>query len=320
MMAIDERTVQAQFEISQQHSAQSGAASYRQPDPGLVHVLVGHHYGYDHVAIRLASRHSDWKQKTAVLDVACSTIAGAPKEFGNRAYLIRYPSSERDRLKRFVLELVEKTDPLDVVASTDALIDAWSKLWGPIQGPLSIVQQRGIFGELLTLERFAQANGSGVVCHWDGPKGSLHDFPFPSKRVEVKTAGHESPVIEVSSFNQLKPCEPKLVLLMVQIRERGELTLPMLVERIRRSLEPFQEEMAEFESRLKQARYLDDHAAHYDTPYDEFLFSTVEIDDSIDVLHEGRLDQPVAGLIEARWSLDPGTLPFARVDEGFWAI
>lgn len=219
-----------------------------------------------------------------------------------------------------MLELVEGTDPAEVVGSTDEIIKNWSKLWGSVQGPLSLVQQRGLFGELLVLERFVQASGECVVHNWEGPDKALHDFAFQSRHVEVKVTGYEDPVLEISSFNQLRPCHPELVLLMIQMREGAQLSLPALVARIRHSLNAVPAELHEFEQRLEKARYFDEHAQHYPTPYEDFLFSSILIDDSVDVLHEDRLNSPIAGLMGVKWTLDPRMLAFTSIQDDFWMV
>ena len=320
MSGIDESVIRAQLELSEEHAARSGTPSFRPPAPEFDHVLVGHHEGFDQVAFRFESSRFDWKEKTSILDVSSLSLSGAPEGFGEAAYVLRYPSSERERLKRFVLELVEEADADDVVASTDEIIKRWSSLWGGVHGPMSPIQQRGLYGELLALEMFIQAKGVESVHCWEGPNDALHDFSFASRQVEVKVTGHYDPALEISSLNQLRPCHPELVLLMIQFNDGGDSTLPMLVDRIRRALDESPDESQTFERRLEKARYRDEHAPHYPTPYENLSFSCLTIDESTDVLHEDRLDSPVSSLLTAKWTLDPRELPFATVQDDFWAL
>jgi len=61
-------------------------------------------------------------------------------------------------------------------------------------------------------------------------------------------------------------CHPELVLLMVQMREGWQLTLPTLIARIRQSPNAVPAALGVFERRLGKARYVDEHAQRYPTP------------------------------------------------------
>lgn len=320
MKTIDENIVMTQLRLSEQHWARSGVASYRKPDPATDYVLVGHADGHDHVAFSWPAAPSDWTRKTILIDTATTEIRGAPPGFGAHAYVLRYPSGERERLKRFVLELITNTERERVEQSTNAIIDAWAFLWRSAPRALDSTQQRGLFGELVVLEQFLKKNGTGVVPHWEGPLNALHDFRFPEKNVEVKTCGYNDPVLRISALNQLKPCPPSLVLLMIKVREGGNRGLPSLVHRIREALDSDADAAALFEERLERARYFDQDAEYYSTAYHELSLSSIVIDDKVDVLHEGRLDRPIPGLLKATWSLDPSALAFTCVEEGFWEL
>ena len=311
--------IRAQFEVSEASSHLAGVASYRHPAADVEDVLLGHDRGYDHVAFLRPGSTDDWTSKTVVLDVGRSSIEGTSEEWLEGAYIVRYQSAHREQMLGFVADLIERTDRGDVVQSTDTIIEEWTDLWRRLRGPLSVAKRLGLFGELLVLERFVEGQGPGVVEGWLGPGGALHDFSFPHRRVEVKTTGYVDPVLHISSFNQLRPCNPDLHLVMVRVRPGGSLTLPGLVEQLRVVLAEDPDALDAFESRLSLMGYFDIHAAHYRRRYQEASFSALTIDETVDVLHEGRLDRPVAGLLDAKWSLDPATLPFAPIDREFWA-
>ena len=319
-MAVDSQIVRSQFEVSEASFLQSGSQSYRPVDEVLTHVMVGHHHGFDHIAFKSGGDPQEWLEKTSALESALLPIEDLGEEWEDGAVVIRYESSLRGKLSEFVVDLIEKVDPDDVDQSVDSIIREWSKLWRRIEGPLSRELQRGLFGELIVLGKFIQANGPEAVAYWKGPLGGTHDFSFPSMHIEVKTAGYSEPVLKISSFNQLRPISPGLLLLMVQVREGAQLTLPEIVDRIRSQLDSQREHSGVFEELLEKAGYLDQHSSNYKIPYQDIRISSIRIDEETDVLHEDRLDRPIGGLLEAKWSLDPRTLHFEELDSGFWSL
>lgn len=319
-MSLDETIVRSQLELSERLSVASGLASYRKADGNLDDAVVGHAYGYDCIAFPLVGPAEDWTENTCVLDVAREPIEGLGEPWSTGAYLIRYPSEHRDRLSSFVLELLEKADKGDVVRSTDSIIRAWSHLWRRIAGPLDRHKQMGLYGELWVLERLIAKGGASRVQGWEGPAGERHDFAYPHRHLEVKTTGYSNPVLEVSSIDQLRPGHPELHLVMVQVSEGAGTTLPELVDRLRGRLSADPDHLRAFEDRLSTVRFLDQHATHYRTSYRNTAASVLAIDDDVPVLHRGRLDRPVPGLIEARWTLDPRALPFRLVGADYWEL
>ncbi|MEL0101229.1 MAG: PD-(D/E)XK motif protein [Euryarchaeota archaeon] len=313
-MEFEPHIIQTQFEVSEAQFQNSGRESYRRLNENI-EVLLGHDSGFDHIAFQVVMGHSSWVERTSSLDVRSTSIIGLGESWESGAYIIRYPSENREDMRQFVIDIIHLTDYQNPIESTELIIERWIQIWRNRE-PLGREQQMGLFGELSVLEKLLVAGNDDAVENWTGPERATHDFEFASRHIEVKTTGTSEPILDISSFNQLRPCNPTLYLVMVQMEiESGE-TLPGLIANVRDLLNPNSQEL--FERKLELARYNDDHAIRYQTEYGTPIFSVVQINSTIDVLHEDRLDNPVRGLVDLQWSLDASTLPFEGIDDNFW--
>ena len=313
-MEFEPNIIQTQFEVSEAQFQNSGRESYRILNENI-EILLGHDSGFDHIAFQVVMRHTSWVARTTLLDVRSSSIIGLGEIWESGAYIIRYPSENREDMRQFVIDIVNLTDYQNPIESTEEIIERWVQIWRNRE-PLGREQQMGLFGELSVLEKLLIGGNDDAVENWTGPERATHDFEFTSRHIEVKTTGTSEPMLSISSFNQLRPCDPTLYLVMVQIEiEPGE-TLPRLIANIRDLINPNSQEL--FETKLELARYNDDHAIRYQTEYGIPIFSVVQINSTIDVLHEDRLDNPVRGLVDLQWSLDASTLPFEEIEDNFW--
>ena len=316
-MEINPDIIQSQFEVSEAQHYQSGTGSYRQVDQNF-EVLLGHDSGFDHIAFQIEAEESSWVARTSSIDVRSTTIEGLGAGWESGSYILRYPSAIREAMQPFVIEIIESTDYGNISESLELIIERWIQYWRS-QGPMGREQQMGLFGELSVLEKLISSGNDDVVENWTGPEGRLHDFEFPSSHIEVKTTGDSESPLKISSFNQLRPCDPPLFLVMVQVSFEPGRTLPGRIGEIREMLSPNTSPREEFDSKLELARYDDDHAVFYQTEYGEPLYRFVQITPSTDVLHEDRLDRPVGGLVDLLWSLDPRTIQFGVIDDDFWS-
>tara|TARA_B100001250_G_scaffold414490_1_gene453212 strand:- start:1314 stop:2267 length:954 start_codon:yes stop_codon:yes gene_type:complete len=315
-MEIAPDIIQTQFEVSEAQFQTSGRESYRILNENI-EVLLGHESGFDHIAFQAAIEHSSWVERTSSLDVRSASISGLGEAWESGAYIIRYPSVNRVDMRQFVIDIIHLTDYQNPIESSEIVIERWIQIWRDRE-PLGREQQMGLYGELSVLEKLLVSGNEDAVENWTGPERAIHDFEFDSRHIEVKTTGTSEPVLEITSLNQLRPCKPPLYLVMVQIEiEPGE-TLPSLIANIRDLISPNAEES--FERKLERANYNDDYAIRYQTEYGTPIFSVVHINSEIDVLHEDRLDEPVRGLVDLRWSLDASTIPFEEINNDFWSI
>lgn len=77
-------------------------------------------------------------------------------------------------------------------------------LQGKIKKILSLEEQLGLFGELLTLKNIILDN-NGTVESWCGPEKHLQDFACRNCAIEIKSGlSSQNKIITISSKNQLK--------------------------------------------------------------------------------------------------------------------
>jgi hypothetical protein len=133
-------------------------------------------------------------------------------------------------------------------------------------GPL---EQQGLYGELWFLwEILLPAIPAGpAVSGWLGPEATSQDFHLGALAVEVKTSTAKNhPTLAISSARQLDGTGiPHLVLFHLGLDERRESgeTLPAVVAHVRQALAADPLAAETFEARLREAGYLDCHAARY---------------------------------------------------------
>lgn len=313
-MEFEPDIIETQFEVSEAQFQSNGRESYRRLNENI-EVLLGHDSGFDHIAFQVVIEHTSWVERTSSLDVRSTSIHGLGEVWESGAYIIRYPSANRAEMRQFVIDIIHLTDYLNPIESSELIIERWIQFWRNRE-PLGREQQMGLFGELSVLEKLLVAGNDDAVENWTGPERATHDFEFDSRHIEVKTTGTYEPILDISSLNQLRPYNPTLYLVLVQMEIGAGETLPKLIANIRDLVDPNSQEL--FETKLELARYNDDHAIRYQTEYGTPIFSAVQIDSTIDVLHEDRLDNPVRGLVDLRWALDASTIPFEEIGDNFW--
>jgi hypothetical protein len=188
----------------------------------------------------------------------------------------RWTLSVRLRLVEFATIFAHLCDDLIAASRTEcrpeeaavyvvARIQRWQKLLGrDFSGLLDQHAIRGLIGELLFLQKVACVGREliSAVRSWEGPLDAPQDFRFESRFAEVKTCGPASPVVWISSAEQLDVGSMPIVLAAAFIvaadpAATGSFTLPSLVEELRAFLAASPPAAASFEERLKLAGYSD---------------------------------------------------------------
>jgi hypothetical protein len=155
--------------------------------------------------------------------------------------------------------------PRDAGAYVVGRIVRWQKLLGRDYSEILNQQEiRGLIGELLFLEKIAcVAKGQEyAVQAWEGPLDAPQDFRFPDRFIEVKTCGISSPLVWVSSAEQLDAAAVPIILAVAVIQTgdtalEESFTLASLVARLRASIEAAPLASASFEQKLKIIGYVD---------------------------------------------------------------
>lgn len=149
-------------------------------------------------------------------------------------------------------------------AAVVQVAEAWRAFWSPgDRAPLSEQIQRGLIGELLVLERLVDL-GVAAVDAWAGPDMDRHDFRTSHAALEVKTCLGLPRRHTISSLHQLAPSGGlPLYLASVQLdrAEGSDLTLPMLVERVKGHLSSASRVL--FEDKLSAMGYSPAHDLQY---------------------------------------------------------
>ena len=136
---------------------------------------------------------------------------------------------------------------------------------------LSAEEQRGLFGELTTLQSFLLPliGPDAAVTAWVGPDGANQDFVAGGVGVEVKATIMKMPVrLRISNERQLDETGLAALLLchvsLVPTLGRGK-TLPMIVETLRATLAASPVASREFEVKLVRAGYIHSEREQYDS-------------------------------------------------------
>lgn len=135
---------------------------------------------------------------------------------------------------------------------------------------LSEERQRGLFGELVVLDRLFLQGGNLLdgVCAWIGSDGAHQDFRRGGLAIEVKASlAKRHAKIMISNEKQLDE-RPHDVLVLASVRldesEPHGLSLPDLVAQLRLQLAGDEPAARLFDERLLLADYLDVHAPIYE--------------------------------------------------------
>lgn len=142
---------------------------------------------------------------------------------------------------------------LDVVGATRAASDeesaveiAVNRTWrwhrllkGGGDGPLTLEEQKGLIGELVTLERLLDnMRAFAAVTAWRGPLGAPKDFEVGRVAIEAKARrGAATPHVLISSADQLDPLGvDQLFLAVIDLAESADeigVTLTEIADRLR---------------------------------------------------------------------------------------
>lgn len=110
-------------------------------------------------------------------------------------------------------------EPTRAASILFATVSDWRKL---LQSAHSLSEEasRGLFGELVVLERLAKRNSHYSLDCWTGPLGDPHDFSGARADLEVKTSMAEGQEVAITSLDQLDSVGDKtLALVRVRVRK-----------------------------------------------------------------------------------------------------
>jgi hypothetical protein len=165
-------------------------------------------------------------------------------------------------------------------------IDRWRSLLQSDASGLGETRLRGLFGELLVLEKclFPALSPEEAVRAWTGPDGTPQDFLLPSGvHIEVKTIGRDAGSVRINGLGQLDAGPYPLVLSLVRVEAAGSsapgaVTVPALIGRIRGTLTASPDALAAFDAALACMGW-HDHIAHESFALRPFAIDEHDIED-----------------------------------------
>jgi Putative PD-(D/E)XK family member, (DUF4420) len=182
-----------------------------------------------------------------------------------RLQLVLEPAGDWEMFHALCLDLLSVADGgSDEATGLQLLVSRllrWQKFLSKGVGrPLDEREVRGLIGELLFLRDYLVSTvGTAAVECWQGPMGLPQDFVFNGRLVEVKTfAAGSDPSVRITSAEQLTSGEVPLFLHLVCLVPQDDgLTLPDLVNELRRLIAPSHAATETFEDRLLTMGYVD---------------------------------------------------------------
>ncbi|WP_435581333.1 PD-(D/E)XK motif protein [Amycolatopsis thermoflava] len=103
------------------------------------------------------------------------------------------------------------------------VLDNWRELLRRAASPLSEEAERGLFAELVVLERILTADRlAHVRATWTGPDRTPHDFRLSAHDLEVKAVSSTAGFVEIHGLDQLDPGDRSLYLVLVFVRKNRE--------------------------------------------------------------------------------------------------
>ncbi|MFF1412823.1 PD-(D/E)XK motif protein [Streptomyces sp. NPDC058289] len=141
------------------------------------------------------------------------------------------------------------------------VLNEWRELLRRRHGLLGEEALRGLFGELVVLEKILDSARAHTLSVWCGPNRDPHDFRLSGGDLEVKTLGMTGSTVRIHGVGQLQPpVNGDLHLVVVRLSSDPDgLSLPDLVDRIT----PKTDGRRAFDDALARAGYVGIDAEHY---------------------------------------------------------
>jgi len=319
-MTVDSDALSTAIELAERNANQEAPWVQRIVDNEGVkveHVLLSHEDGHDIIIFGASSMDEcGWTPVLGVLDYSVGPLGSMGGIWDDSLHL-RVPSVHRLRLLPFLHDLLNRVIPASVEASVWGIIEEWSELFDRIGSPLSIMEQRGLFGELVVLEKLLASHGSDAVGWWVGPRARRHDFISEKWEIEVKSSIRIDPVAHIHPIDQLEPTVLPFHLVMIGLNDSGSTSLSELVSRIEDSFtEP--STVTLFSDLLTAVGFSMSDTHHYPTRYDVTSMGYLPIDESTRILRPSSIS-PGTVYEDVRWTLRKSSLPFEEVSANYWS-
>ncbi|MGW3545158.1 PD-(D/E)XK motif protein [Nocardia niigatensis] len=116
-----------------------------------------------------------------------------------------------------------ETSASPVAVTCRRVLDDWRELLRRATSPLSEEAERGLFAELVVLERILLSDSPAYVRPtWIGPDRTPHDFRLGTHDLEVKAVSLTAGSVEIHGLDQLDRGDRDLYLVLVFVRKNSE--------------------------------------------------------------------------------------------------
>jgi hypothetical protein len=154
--------------------------------------------------------------------------------------LVCLSTALNDVFSHLILDVLQgmRPDEPEAAEICRRVLEEWKELFGSGSGGMGKEQITGLVGELLILDKLTAFSPSALSC-WDGPAGGIHDFRQGCRALEVKTSTRRhGRFFTISGHQQIEaPIGGDLHFAALKLEQNpgGALSIPMLLERIRRN-------------------------------------------------------------------------------------
>ena len=188
-----------------------------------------------------------------------------------------------------------------------ARVCAWQEFMKKGASPLTPEKEVGLVGEILLLNELLLAGISPemAVTAWVAPTSEgTRDFVLGYGAIEVKTTiSDDNFIAKIGSLEQLDDSvEKPLYICATRITQtENGVTLPMIIDQIRKSLDSFGKAKLSFENRLMAAEYIEMHIAHYQRKYKMVEIRYLEVKDNFPRLILGNVP---SGVVSVKYDIN----------------
>ena len=241
------------------------------------------------------------------------------KIYNNGTFLqIRIKSDRRDIFVPFIAELIIK-DLSNPINSLNETLLEWKELWSGKFGRLNRNQQRGLIGELISLNKLIDSGDNSLIKYWGGPLKWIHDFESEKVNLEIKTTNKQPESVYISMIKQVSPMEgsKELHLVVVSLENGDDFSLNDVVNNLREKITE-SDKISQFEFVLKRSGYRDSDALHYDTRYSISHIQSHKITEASPVLKPSILGEIPSTVENIRYNLEVHAMEMEIVDDDKW--
>ncbi len=251
--------------------------------------------------------------------VYAGSVPGLPK--GRSAVIVRLRDPEFEDLfaqlgSDLITGIQAAPTPASAVQLIARIIERWRRFLELRRCPLSAEEVRGLIGELAILERsISRLGAAAALAAWKAPEGSIRDFEFSDRTIEVKTMlASMGGSVRVNDPLQLQP-EPNVSLLLVcQELGRSEAADGALSAHVARLAQRFAYDVKladDFCDALAASGYMPSHAELYREGYSLGPLHAFLVGPDFPRIHPGTVPP---GVVHVQFSLEILQLVRFRVD------